>query len=206
MNTHLQHIGLNKASSDYEGQGYAPTVGVVEARVSNKFTFHLDSPLIEPAAYRDLFTILRNMREEDEMHLLINAPGGRLDACLQMVNLIQNCKGTVIGELLGPSASAHSFIFLACHGWMVHPHSSLMLHAYSGGVYEKGNEILKSAKATHTLFEELVNDLYYPFLTEDEVEDILENRDIHIHGKDITERLDRVIEFRTAAAAKSEQQ
>ena len=71
-----------------------------------------------------------------------------------------------------------------------------MAHSYSGGVYEKGNEILKSAQATHKFFEELVTDVYYPFYTEEEIETILDNKDIHIHSKDIEGRLERVLEYR----------
>ncbi len=170
--------------------------GTVKQEARNIYTFHLDNELIDPAAYRDLFSILRDMGENDEMHLMINAPGGRLDTCAQMVNLIQNTSGTVIGHLLGPSASAHTFILLACHAWVIYPHSSMMAHSYSGGVYEKGNEILKSAQATHKFFEELVTDVYYPFYTEEEIETILDNKDIHIHSKDIEGRLERVLEYR----------
>lgn len=181
-----------------ESAGYV--YGTVKQEARCVYTFHLDNELVEPAAYRDLFTILRDMGENDELNLMINAPGGRLDTCAQMVNLIQNTNGTVIGHLLGPSASAHTFIFLACHAWVVYPHSSMMMHSYSGGVYEKGNEILKSAQATHTFFEELVNDVYYPFFSEEEVETILDNKDIHIHAKDIHPRLERLINFRDSQA------
>lgn len=182
--------------SSEEAEG-APSVFItVKQESRNIYTCYLDDELDAPRYHRELFSLIQNMGENDEMHLMINAPGGRLDTCSQLVNLIQNTQGTVVGHLLGPSASAHSFIFLACHEWVVYPHSSLMAHCYSGGIYEKGNEILKSAKATQFFFEELVSDVYYPFYTEEEIEDILDNKDIHIHAKDITERLQRVVEFR----------
>lgn len=195
----ISYIG--KKSDGSAGYVY----GTVKQEARNIYTFHLDNELIEPEAYRDLFTILQDMGELDEMNLMINAPGGRLDACAQMVNLIQNTKGTVIGHLCGPSASAHTFIFLACQSWVVYPHSSMMLHCYSGGVYEKGHEILKSAKATQFFFEELVSDVYYPFCTEEEIALILDNKDIHIHAKEIDERLIRLLEYREKEAAAAAQ-
>lgn len=186
---------VGKKSGESAGYVY----GTVKQESRSIYTFHLDNELEQPSFYRDLFTILQDMGEQDEMHLMINAPGGRLDTCAQMVNLIQNCEGTVVGHLLGPTASAHTFIFLACHAWVVYPHASMMAHSYSGGVYEKGHEILKTARATHKFFEELVMDVYYPFYSEEEIDQIMDNKDIHIHSKDIHDRLENLQKYRETA-------
>lgn len=189
-------VARRKSSSGENG-----VYGVVSQSISKKFTFHLDTELGPSEDYRELSNILLDATEYDEVHLLINGPGGYLSTCAQLVNLIQNCAANVTGHLIGPSASAHTFIFLACPSWVVYPHSSLMLHSYSGGVYEKGRNILLSAQATQNFFEEFVQEIYYPFLTEEEVDLIVDGKDLHLHAKDIMPRLERLVAYRETVLA-----
>lgn len=174
----------------------ATAYGTVVQAISNKYTFHLDDAIGPVHEYRDLTRVLLSATEHDEVEIILNGPGGYLDTCSQLVNLIQACSAEVTGILTGPIASAHTFIFLACHSWIVYPHTSMMAHSYSGSVYEKGKEIMKSAQATQIFFEELVNEIYYPFYTEEEVDLILDNKDVHLHAKEITKRLDNLVAYR----------
>ncbi|WLW41291.1 hypothetical protein LPEKDOOE_00206 [Salmonella phage KKP 3953] len=72
-------------------------------RQSNEYTFFFDEELGSPDEYRDLSMILMQAGEDDEINLMINGPGGYVDTAAQLSNLIANCRGTVIGHLLGPS-------------------------------------------------------------------------------------------------------
>lgn len=190
------NVIARRKSNTGESEGY----GTVSEIVVRKYTFHLDTELGPPENYRELSTILMNAGPDDEVNLFLNGPGGYLSTCAQLVNLIQNSDALVTAHLMGPIASAHTFIFLACNSWVVYPHSSLMMHSYSGGVYEKGKEIIKSALATQSFFEELVQEVYYPFLTEAEVDMIIDGKDIHMQAKEVSKRLTPLVAYRASLA------
>lgn len=166
-------------------------------RQSNEYTFFFDEELGPPDEYRDLSMILMQAGEDDEINLMINGPGGYVDTAAQLSNLIANCRGTVIGHLLGPSASAYCTIFLSCHGWVVHPHATLMAHQFSGGFAEKGHEIRKAYDSYSTFVEYMMLDIYYPFFSIEEIEEILkDNKNIYLSSKDINVRIERLAKYR----------
>lgn len=168
-----------------------------------KYDYYLDKEIGEASEYRDLVAILANARAGDEVHLFLNGPGGYLSTCLQLVNLIQNCEAEVVGHLMGFCRSAHSFIFLACHSFVVYHNSEIMAHCYSGGSFGKGVEIMQHASATKEIFERLVTDIYYPFYTEEEVDLILDNKDVYISGStNIMPRIERLVNYRTELATR----
>lgn len=169
-------------------------------RVSNVsvYDYYLDTELGLPHEYRDLYDILITACEDDVVNLFINGPGGYCNTCYQLVNLIRNCKASVIGHLVGRAYSAHSFIFLACHEWSVYPHAEFMAHSYSGGAWGKGIEILQQAKSNMQAFKGLVEGIYYPFLNREEVDELLDNnKDFWITSdEELISRLDCLDQFR----------
>ncbi|WP_349043588.1 ATP-dependent Clp protease proteolytic subunit [Brucella melitensis] len=166
-------------------------------RQSNEYTFFFDEELGSPDEYRDLSMILMQAGEDDEINLMINGPGGYVDTAAQLSNLIANCRGTVIGHLLGPSASAYCTIFLSCHGWVVHPHATLMGHTFSGGFCEKGQEIKKAYESYNQFVEDMMLDIYYPFFSIEEIEAMVkENKNIYLNSKEINKRIETLADHR----------
>jgi ATP-dependent protease ClpP protease subunit len=43
---------------------------------TNKYYFHLDEEISSPEKYRSMCIILREAQDNDEIHLVINTPGG----------------------------------------------------------------------------------------------------------------------------------
>ncbi|AFQ22199.1 ATP-dependent protease [Pectobacterium phage My1] len=158
---------------------------------SNVYTYYLDEPIGEQSHYRALSELLMNAGEADTIRLMINSPGGYVSTAVQLSNLIQASKAHVEGHLIGPSASAACTLFLSCHSWVVYPSVTLMAHTFRGGFYGKGEEAKDSFMSTNELMEEMMLDLYYPFFSIDEIDDMLKNnRDIFLNAKQITERLE----------------
>ena len=171
----------------------------------NIYHYHLDGQIVDVDYYRDLSVTLATMQEGDTLNLYINSPGGYVDTAVQLCNLIMNCQGTVIGHLVGPSASAACSIFLACHGWLVHPYVMLMGHTYRGAHYGKGkNEIQHYADQFNSFFEDMMLDLYYPFFSLEEITEMIEGgKDIWLTSKEINERVDRMAAHREQEARKA---
>lgn len=179
--------------------------GLVQTNnVTRDFHFHIDGPVDEIQNYRDLTMLLVNMQETDTLNLYINSPGGYVDTMFQLVNLITTCKGTVIGHLLGPSASAACSIFLACHGWVVHPYSTLMGHTWRGGFWGKGKmDIMPQMDAFTKTIDAMMMDLYFPFFTEEEIINMIDNnKDVYLISEEINKRIDILVKHRQEMAAK----
>lgn len=176
------------------------------SRVVNEYTFHFDCELGPAEDYRDLSQVLFEASPDDTINLLINGPGGHVDTAAQLVNLIINCKGTVIGHLVGPSASAYCSIFLACHAWVVHPHATLMAHTFSGGFCEKGNEIRKSYESYTKFVEDMMIDLYYPFFSLEEISSMTDhNKNIYLNSEEIIKRINILAEHRQGLGSDKEE-
>ncbi|ATS94014.1 putative ATP-dependent Clp protease [Pectobacterium phage DU_PP_V] len=164
---------------------------------SKEYTYYLDEPIRDASLYRGLSEVLSGANEGDVVNIMINSPGGYIDTAAQLSNLIQTSKAHVIGHLVGPSASAACTLFLSCHSWVVYPFSTLMAHTFRGGFYGKGNEARDSFESTSKFVEDMMVELYYPFFTEEEIEDMVKNnRDIYLNHKDIGERLKTLEKFR----------
>jgi len=61
----------------------------------------------------------------------------------------------------------------------------------------KSHEVASRVKHTESMFREVVKEVYEGFLTEEEIELVLEGKDYHFTQKEILDRLDTVIEVRT---------
>lgn len=164
---------------------------------SKEVTFYFDDVIQDPIFYRELSEVLLNATEMDTINLMINSPGGYVSTAAQISNLIQTCKGTVIGHLVGPSASAACTLFLSCHAWIVYPFATLMGHTFRGGFYGKGEEAKDAFNSTSKFVEDMMVELYYPFFTEEEIDDMIKNnRDIFLDHKQISDRLLILEKFR----------
>jgi len=76
----------------------------------------------------------------------------------------------------------------------VTPHSTFMFHNYSGGTFGKGGEMIDQLQHERKWSARLMNEIYADFLTEAEVTQILENRDIWMDGEEVVERMNSRME------------
>lgn len=200
-------ISINQEDSvnKDKNKGSSGIGGLVQTNnVTREYHFHFDGLVDEIHHYRDLTMILVSMQETDTLNLYINSPGGYVDTMFQLVNLITTCRGTVIGHLLGPSASAACSIFLACHGWVVHPYSTLMGHTWRGGFWGKGKmDVMPQMEAFTKTIDAMMMDLYFPFFTEEEIIHMIDNnKDVYLTSDEINKRIDILVKHRQEMAAK----
>lgn len=168
-----------------------------EAPVGNVYTYFLDQSVEAPDDYRDLTLLLMTAKPEDTIKLIINGPGGQVDSAVQICNLIAACPALVEGHIVGDACSADAFIALACHSWVMYPTARIMIHSYSGGVIGSQQTIQSSVESSKRQIEHFIKMLASPFLTDEELHDVLNNgRDVWIHQDEFVERFERVVAFR----------
>lgn len=93
--------------------------------------------------------IISQTKEEDEITVFINSPGGETNTALGIFDLLSNCKHNVIGVVTGIAYSGASLILQACQKRIMTKNSTLMLHKSTvkvGGYVNNAQEALNIFK------------------------------------------------------------
>lgn len=154
--------------------------------------FYITGPIDDEEDYIDLIDALYNGKPNETIIIHLNTPGGHLDIALQIINAIKVSDAEVITLADGQVASAGSLILFASSQIAIQPYSYVMIHDGSGGPAGKFNENLKQAQFTNKLLTKLYKDIYIPFLSEEEVNQVLEGKDIWMMADELNERIKKI--------------
>lgn len=143
----------------------------------------------EAVDYTDWLDTIRNCTENDIVKIHINSPGGNLLTTIQIIRALQETLATVICSVEGQCMSAATLIFLQSDVVEVSDHSMFMFHNYSGGTFGKGGEMMDQLKYEAAWSSKLFGDIYDDFLTEEELESMLNNKDLWMTGEEVTDRV-----------------
>lgn len=161
---------------------------------TNKPTSHLHEYYLvgevdEPKKYTEWFNQIRHCSPGDVIKIYINSCGGDLWSAIQFMRVIKESKATIVASVEGACMSAATIIFLMSDGFEITPHSMFMFHNYSGGAVGKGGEMMDQLRHERSWSEKLLQEVYKDFLTHDEVQSILDNKDIWMTGEEVVKRL-----------------
>lgn len=147
--------------------------------------------------YHEHLQIMRTATENDNIHIHINSGGGAVLTAMQYVNAMNASKAQITAYIEGQCASAATFIFLAASEWVVYPHSQTMIHNYSAWTGGIGNEGIEHAEAVRTMCRELATEMYTGFLTEKELDQVMEhNKTFWMTGTEVGERICAYADYR----------
>lgn len=169
--------------------------------VAQLHEFYLSGPVLEAEEYIDWFDCIRNASAVDTIRLYINSPGGDLYTTLQFLRVMSDTEATVVTSVEGACMSAATMIFLHGHAQEVTPHSLFMFHNYSAGTFGKGGEMYDQLQFERRWSENFMREVYKGFLTEDEIQSMLNNRDIWMDSDEVVKRLTELQKKREAEAA-----
>lgn len=191
-NTLIMADASDDLDDDLEGGGPVFQVFATPA-TGQEYSIYLSSAVQAPAAYDVLCHQLRSLGENDKVKLYLNTPGGALISGLALIQAMRDSKATIT-TILNPQAfSMGALIFLCGDECLAPPNSLLMFHHYSGGGSSgKGNEQAAELKAVNAWFEEAMHDTCDPFLTKEEVQAVLQGKDLWLRGREINKRLARL--------------
>jgi ATP-dependent protease ClpP protease subunit len=144
----------------------------------------------------------------DTIYLHLNNSGGQLNTGVQIINAMQNSQARVVTILESLAHSLATLIFLAGDEMVVHDHCMMMFHNFRGGFGGKGQEVAAEIEATITWFVTLAQDMYIPFLSQDEFNRIIRGEDLWMQSPEIRERLEHMFKVlgEQQTAAEAEQQ
>jgi ATP-dependent protease ClpP protease subunit len=146
--------------------------------------------LEHPEEYTDWFETIRHASQNDIIKIHINSPGGVLTSATQLMRCLQETEATVICSVEGECMSAATMIFLQADIVEISDHSMFMFHNYSGGTFGKGGEMMDQLQYERMWSEKMLRTVYEDFLTEEEIDLMLNNKDIWMTGEEVTERME----------------
>ena len=164
--------------------GYFPTKAL-----ANVHEFYLTGQIDSAETYVEWFDAIRHATENDIVKIYINSIGGDLFTAIQFMRVLSDTAATVICSVEGACMSAATVIFMCADSFEVTPHSVFMFHNYSGGTIGKGGEMMDQLQHERKWSERLLNEIYKDFLTEEEIDSMLNNRDLWMDGEEVVKRM-----------------
>lgn len=157
--------------------------------VASVHEFYLSGTIQNADEYIDWFDVIRHANENDVVKLYINSYGGDLFTAIQFLRVLGESPASILVSVEGACMSAATIIFMAADGVEISDHSMFMFHNYSGGVMGKGGEMLDQLRHEREWSKKLLKDIYADFLTEEEIDSMLNNKDIWMDGDEVFERV-----------------
>lgn len=170
-------------------------VPIVVNEKTKTIDMYVTGTIEEPYIYNEMCYLLNTASEDTTINLHINTPGGIVDSAFMIANAISNSKAKVVGYLTGTVASAGTIISMACEELNATPHLSFMVHNYSGGVQGKGHEMKARQKFTDDHLNTAFKQFYSGFLTEDEMDKVIEGADMWMGTSEVNERWANRVEY-----------
>ena len=166
------------------------TPGKIRPRtIGSLHTFYLSGEIKEPENYIQWFDTIRMAGEHDIIKIHINSPGGDLFSAIQFMRILSESSAFVIASVEGACMSAATLIFMSCDSFEISEHSMFMFHNYSGMTFGKGGEMIDQLQHERKWSEKIFRKSYKGFLTDDEINAILDNKDIWMDGEEVIKRL-----------------
>ncbi|HZX29473.1 MAG TPA: Clp protease ClpP [Telluria sp.] len=197
-------MGSEQFEPEEEGNGgNAPFCGLqrYERRTELcQISFYISGPIEQASNYYDLFYTLRSANDTDLIYLHLNTSGGDFDTGLQIINNMQASAAHVVTVLEARAYSMGAFLFLAGDELVVHDNCQLLFHSYSGIFTGKGSDQQAQAVAVANWFGKFMERTCQPFLTHDEIKNILKGSDLWMDSDEIRHRMRRLQERPLRAA------
>lgn len=151
--------------------------------------FYIIDEIGDPSEFLDMINTLKTAEEHDTIFISLNTPGGDLTTTVQIISAIKQCVGTVVTCLEGEVCSAGTLIFLSGDKFIINPHCTFMIHNYSQWTGGKGMEMVSKVKYMENYFHKLARSIYTGFLTEDEIQQVFDDKDFWLDSDEVITRL-----------------
>lgn len=159
--------------------------------IAQDIHFYLSGDIGGPEEYADWFHIIRTSSENDSITIHINSGGGEVATAIQFMRVLKEAEAMVTTSAEGNCMSAATLIFLCGDNIEISEHSEFMFHNYSGGMVGKGGEMYDNITHERKWSESLWRAEYKDFLTEAEIESMLNGKDLWMDGDEVLRRLNK---------------
>lgn len=179
---------------------------IFERTMSRTYDLYLHDEIEGPDEYIEWNQLFRSASAEDVIYVHINSYGGQINTAIQMIRAMRETPATIVTSIEGACMSAATMIFLQGDVCEISDHSQFMVHTYSGAAWGKGNEMASQVLHDSDWISDLMHDVYQHFLDEDEINAVIEGKDVWLTPAEVFTRLKKkttLIEKETKEAEKA---
>lgn len=149
----------------------------------------IDEDIKGPKYYRGVTQAINDLKEGDVVQFDIASPGGQLDGLVSLLASIENTEAHIIGNIIGSASSAASILALSCDEIYVSPYATMLVHNASYGVNGKAADVKGYVDHLNDVSEKMLKEVYKYFLSEDEIQKVIQGTDLWFNAEQISERL-----------------
>jgi ATP-dependent protease ClpP protease subunit len=156
----------------------------------------IDEDVISPRYYRPIVQHLLNTTEGDSIEFIINSGGGSLDGCYQLIEAIRLSSADVFCIITGAAHSAASMIAMSAHDVLVTDSAEMLIHCASyGSPRSKQSDIKSFVDFSTKQLDKLISTAYEGFLSEQEIKDVQNGKELWLCADEIRERFESRAEY-----------
>lgn len=155
----------------------------------------IDQPFVDSSYYRTVIAMLNDAGPDDLVIFHLNSPGGLLSGLQSLVEAVKGTEAHTVAYIVGQCASAASIFSMYCDSVVVSDLASVMIHNVSYATGGKNSDILAHTQHVAKTSERLIRETYQGYLTEKEIEEVLNGREIYFDADEARERFAKRVEY-----------
>lgn len=160
----------------------------VTPRTSLEYTIYIDDDIGPPSEYRDETQILLNASPDDDITMVINSGGGRVDTALQLVEAMNYSPANITAVITGNCMSAATLIALTAQQVLVLDSAEIMCHQAKAGAFGNVNNMFDQSSFTNKQVTKMIDKFYTGFLTKKEIEELKLGKEFWVDAEEARER------------------
>jgi ATP-dependent protease ClpP protease subunit len=158
----------------------------------NMYDIYLDTEIQSPPNYRYLLLLLQQVTDKDCVIFHIDTQGGDLFGGLTICHAIQTTRAHTIADI-HRAFSGGAYIALSCNKVMLNDYSSMMIHSIATpGISGEVAGLSTMIKFFTNLNTEIVNGFFKGFLSKEEIQFILEGKELWLNSKSMKINFKRI--------------
>ena len=159
---------------------------------AKQISIFLSGPIGDPIDYVEMIYKIKQATENDIIYIHLNTNGGNLETGVQILNAIHATSAHVITSLESTAYSLGTLLFLSGNEVQLHENSLMMFHSFSAVMIGKGHEMTSELETLNKWYNKMMKKICVPFLSIEEVEQIINGKDIWMETDEIKRRLNRM--------------
>lgn len=176
---------------EYSNENSSPYLNFFrKTEVYNQIIVPIDEDIKEPSYYRNIVLTLTDLQEGDEVNFYINSPGGDLSGLVSLLSVIKHTKAHTVATILGAASSSASILALHCDEVVLTEYSTMLVHSGSYyGLGGKSSDVADYLQHLERVSKDILESTYKGFLTDTEIKDVLQGKEMWLDAKAIYARL-----------------
>lgn len=181
-------------TSKRDGWGFEspePFDVTVQTDVRHTFKIKLFGPIEEASQFNYAIEAFERATETDRVLVHLSSPGGNVDATDTFLSAMSNCAAPVHIMASGGCHSAATIILLNAPSFTLSDNFNALIHNGSTGSYGKASDFKAESRFTTDFMDNLMRKTYEGFLSEDEIEQLLNGKDFWMGPQEFCDRYER---------------